>query len=163
MNYVNTAVRGTAFFGIVAVFLPWLLLRTGWTFSPWELDGLRYLGLPLIILGGGIAARCAFDFAHRGEGTPAPFDPPKKLVTTWLYQRVRNPMYVGMGLLLLGEAVWCQRLILVFYLAALALLAHGVVVYYEEPRLRAKFGQGYDEYCQKVPRWWPGCRPSQKN
>ena len=94
-------------------------------------------------------------------GTPAPFDPPRRLVISGLYRWVRNPMYLGMGVVLLGEAVTFARLtITMLVMAAIGWCATSLfIVGFEEPVLRAKFGEDYTEYCRHVRRWIPRLRP----
>jgi protein-S-isoprenylcysteine O-methyltransferase Ste14 len=110
------------------------------------------------LIAGGIALyfACAFwGFALRGRGTPAPMDPPKKLVVEGPYRVVRNPMYWSVASVVLGEA-------LVFHSRTLAELAAAFfagtilfVLLYEEPALRRRFGAEYEDYCRRVPRWLP--------
>ena len=86
-------------------------------------------------------------------------DPPRRLVVSGLYRYVRNPMYVGFGILLIGEAWLIGRIEIIYeMLIALALVSTFVIVY-EEPALRAKFGDDYLEYCRNVRRWIPRLTP----
>ncbi len=155
MTYLKTVIRGVFFVGILAGVIPWFLRRTWWRSISWELGSFRYVGFFLMVFGALVSGWCAFDFAHRGEGTPAPFDPPRKLVIVGLYRFVRNPMYVGMGFLFLGEAIFFERVILMAYLAFLAIAVHLMVVFHEEPVLRKRFGSEYEDYIRRVPRWCP--------
>src|SRR5690242_2104648 len=144
---------------IVAPLFVWL-----WT---WLIP--RWIGIPLhvvhreawivVAIGGMLAGWCALAFAIRGLGTPAPFDPPRRLVVSGLYRFVRNPMYVGMGILLIGEAWLVARVEIIYEtLVALALVSVFVLVY-EEPTLREKFGDDYRDYCRNVRRWIPRLTP----
>jgi len=90
-----------------------------------------------------------------GGGTPATFDPPRALVATGPYRWVRNPMYLGALLLLVGEAVLFDASVLFRYAAGFAVVTHLFVVLYDEPTLRRKFGDSYDRYRATVPRWIP--------
>jgi protein-S-isoprenylcysteine O-methyltransferase Ste14 len=111
-----------------------------------------------LFIAGGIALylACAFwGFALRGKGTPAPVDPPKKLVVEGPYRVVRNPMYWSVVSVLLGEALIFHSLALAKLAAALFAGANLFVLFYEEPVLRRKFGREYEEYCRRVPRWLP--------
>lgn len=138
----------------VTVVLPYLVLPGG----DFEIGPVRYLGVPLVALGGAVYLRCAWDFARVGLGTPAPIDPPRKLVAGGLYRQVRNPMYLGVLSVLLGEGLFFESR-RVLGLALFAFLAsHLFVVSYEEPTLRRKFGADYEEYCRAVPRWIPRMR-----
>jgi protein-S-isoprenylcysteine O-methyltransferase Ste14 len=99
-----------------------------------------------------------WDFARAGQGTPALWHPARALVTTRLYQVVRNPMYIGAELIVIGEAMAFASLKLLAYTIVLGILWHLWVVWLEEPYLRSKFGTAYAEYCQMVPRWMPRFR-----
>jgi protein-S-isoprenylcysteine O-methyltransferase Ste14 len=98
---------------------------------------------------------CVVDFATAGQGTLAPIDPPTRLVTRGLYRYVRNPMYWGVGLLLLGQSMLFASWVLFTYLVTFGICAHLFVVLYEEPALTRKFGTSYEEFLNTVPRWWP--------
>ena len=121
-----------------------------------DLHGFGGLGIPLIIAGTALYIDTAFwGFAIRGQGTPAPIDPPKKLVVDGPYSVVRNPMYNSVALVIFGEALMFRSVPLVVvgvvFFAATTLF----VLLYEEPALRRKFGAEYEEYCRRVPRWIP--------
>jgi protein-S-isoprenylcysteine O-methyltransferase Ste14 len=118
----------------------------------------------LMILGAAIMLKCVWDFAWTGRGTPAPFDPPRRLVVTGLYRYVRNPMYAGMGFFLLGEALALpaiMREMLILTAVCWAAVTLFILVY-EEPALRASFGEDYVEYCKHVRRWIPRITPFDK-
>jgi protein-S-isoprenylcysteine O-methyltransferase Ste14 len=106
-----------------------------------------------IALGAAFYCWCAWEFASAGRGTPAPIDPPKLLVARGLYRVVRNPMYVGVLLVLLGESLVFGSWDLLRYAVLVWLCFHLFVVLYEEPALRRKFGASYEDYCQRVWRW----------
>jgi len=99
--------------------------------------------------------RCAWEFAVRGLGTPAPIAPTKFLVPTALNRYVRNPMYIGGFGVLLGEAATFHSMRLLGYAAFLCIPVQLFVVYYEEPTLRRQFGDSYEPYRRSVPRWIP--------
>lgn len=141
--------------GTVAILVPrWLL---GGFCRP-ESTALTWLGAAVFLCGAAIYFRCAWEFAVRGLGTPAPIAPTKYLVTTALHRYLRNPMYVGVALAILGEAALFRSFHLVEYAFAMLLIAHVFVVLYEEPTLRRQFGESYEEYRRKVPRWIPRIR-----
>jgi protein-S-isoprenylcysteine O-methyltransferase Ste14 len=119
------------------------------------LGPLRWLGLLPLALGTAALLWCARDFAVRGRGTPAPIDPPRVLVVQGLYRYVRNPMYVGAVLVLLGHSLWFGSPALLGYLAAVFCGFHLFVVLYEEPALTRRFGDAYRDYLASVPRWLP--------
>jgi len=101
-------------------------------------------------------------FAIQGLGTPAPVLPAKHLVITGLYRYVRNPMYVGVTAVIIGQALLLGSVRLLIYGAAVWLAFFIFVLVYEEPILRHTFGAEYDVFCQKVPRWIPRTRPWHK-
>jgi len=142
--------------GTVTVLVPYLLLSSA--SSPASLGSLQLAGLLPLLLGVAAYLWSAASFALVGKGTPAPVDPPKELVVAGPYRYVRNPMYLGVVLVLLGEAlIWASPTLLRY--AALILLAfHLFVVYYEEPNLRRRFGEAYVHYCRSVPRWLPAVK-----
>jgi protein-S-isoprenylcysteine O-methyltransferase Ste14 len=115
----------------------------------------------LMVLGAGILFWCIRDFVTRGRGTLAPIDPPKQLVVQGLYRYVRNPMYLGVLILLLGEAAFFQSIALLRYTAAWFIIVNFLVVLYEEPSLRRRFGDSYDRYFGLVHRWVP-TRPARR-
>jgi protein-S-isoprenylcysteine O-methyltransferase Ste14 len=136
--------------------VPWLLLDTGARF---DVGAWRWIAV--IPLAAGIAGMlwCNWDFAARGRGTGAPYDPPRVLVVRGLYRYVRNPMYVSGLLIVVGLGLWNGALSLFVYAGALVVLWSLFVRFYEEPHLRRTFGGSYDAYCAAVPRWWPRGRP----
>ena len=118
-----------------------------------QLEAFHYFAILPWTIGGTTYAWCAWDFTFKGRGTPAPIDPPKELVARGLYCFVRNPMYLGGLLIVLGHFLWFQSLWLLLYAGGLFLMFHFFVVLYEEPTLRKSFGESYVRYCQSVPRW----------
>lgn len=138
--------------GSVAVGIPcWLL---GGFPSPGR-GPLAWSGLLCLTVGASIYFRCAWEFAVRGLGTPAPIAPTKFLVISGLHRYVRNPMYIGVALVILGQAALFRSPHLAEYAALMLLIAHTFVVLYEEPTLRRQFGASYEEYRRTVPRWIP--------
>jgi protein-S-isoprenylcysteine O-methyltransferase Ste14 len=141
--------------GAVTVLIPYYLLPAG---TRAEFSGWRFLGPPLIVLGAAGYFWCAWNFAWRGLGTPAPIDPPRILVARGPYRFVRNPMYVSVLTVVVGEAVLFASLSILIAAAIGWLFFHTFVVLYEEPTLRSKFGSSYEGYCRQVPRWVPKLR-----
>ncbi len=126
-----------------------------------ERGPLTWLGVFLILVGAAIYFRCAWEFAVRGLGTPAPIAPTKFLVTTALHRYVRNPMYIGVLGVLVGEAALFRAVALLEYAAFCFAAAYLFVIFYEEPTLHRQFGESYEEYRRSVPRWIPRVRRSQ--
>jgi protein-S-isoprenylcysteine O-methyltransferase Ste14 len=144
--------------GFWTVLMPYLMLPRG--VRP-DLRGAGAAGWVLIAAGMALYLMCAFwGFALRGKGTPLPLDPPKKLVVEGPYRVVRNPMYWGVGAVMLGEAAVFHSLALAELMAVLLVGMNLFVLFYEEPQLRRKFGAEYDDYCRRVPRWLPRLRRS---
>lgn len=113
----------------------------------------HYIGTIAFLNGFVIMLLCIISFAIKGRGTLSPVDPTKKLVISGLYYFSRNPMYVGVILILIGEAIFFQSANLLVYLLSVLVGFNIFVIHIEEPRLKKDFGKEYDLYCQKVRRW----------
>jgi len=147
-----------------AIFLAlWFWLLPIWLGFQVDLTGVarwRRIAAVPSVLGFAVALRCIWDFAWTGQGTPAPFAPPQRLVLVGFYRYVRNPMYVGffigwLGLwVIFGRANQAALTVALVAVVAVALF----VRFYEEPTLQEKFGADYEEYCRNVPRWIPRLR-----
>ena len=149
---VNTLIFTILVPGTVAILIPrWLLGG----FSRLQSGLLTWIGGIAFVTGAAIYLRCAWEFAARGLGTPAPIAPTKFLVTTALHRYVRNPMYLGVALAILGEAAIFRSAHVAEYAGIMLLIAHVFVVFYEEPTLHRQFGESYEEYRRSVPRWIP--------
>lgn len=144
--------------GTVTVVIPALLLGANLAMSDIELAAARWIGLAPLGAGIAIYVWCALDFTVAGRGTPGPWDAPKELVVRGLYRWTRNPMYIGVLLVLLGEAILFQATTLIVYAGLIGLAFYLFVVVYEEPALRSQFGDSYTRYCEAVPRWLPRLR-----
>ena len=143
--------------GTVAGYVPWRFFGLS-RLRPDFANPLDLLGLLLIGAGAALLAACIWKFASRGRGTLAPVDPPKELVVHGLYRYVRNPMYLSVATILLGEALLARSRALLVYWAIFFAAANLFVVLYEEPTLRRQFGESYDRYTQRVGRWLPRWR-----
>lgn len=141
--------------GTVAGYIPYRLADR---FADRARGPLEWLAVLVIALGALIYFRCAWEFAVRGLGTPAPIAPTKFLVTTALHRYIRNPMYVGVAMVIVGEAVLFRSLHVLLYAAFMLTAAHTFVVLYEEPTLKRQFGESYEQYRRTVPRWIPRFR-----
>ena len=139
--------------GTVTVVIPYMIVKNSPLRTIIQPLFPHNLGLVPLLAGLTICLWCFWDFINKGEGTPSPFDPPKQLVTVGLYRYVRNPMYIGIVLMIFGETVICSSVPLTLYLIVLIVIFHIRVVYYEEPNLRSEFGEKYDDYLISVPRW----------
>src|SRR5579859_1937304 len=113
----------------------------------------------LFFVGAAIYLWCAWDFSVKGLGTPAPIGAPKYLVVNGLYRFVRNPMYVGVACVILGQAIAWSSVAILYYMAFFLACVNLFIVFYEEPHLRKIFGEQYEDYCRNVPRWIPRLKP----
>lgn len=136
--------------GVAAIVIPWLIVGP----PAWP-TGLGWIGLVPVALGLALFAWCVIIFAARGRGTLAPWDAPRRFVAVGPYRRVRNPMYLGVGSVVLGEAILFGSVALAVYVAVLALVWHAFVLFWEEPSLERTFGDEYRTYRAGVPRWLP--------
>jgi protein-S-isoprenylcysteine O-methyltransferase Ste14 len=145
--------------GTVAVLLPrWI---TGWrlpTTASWYVP-LQVVGIALGVLASVALVGEFARFAWQGRGTPAPVAPTQVLVVTGLYRYVRNPMYVSVDTLLIGQVLVFASLPLLGYTVVAAALMAGFARWYEEPALRRRHGNLYETYRSGVPGWIPG-RPA---
>ncbi len=137
--------------GTVAILIPELIRRG----APGGEPLVPGLGLVLAAGGAALVLWSGFGFTFVGRGTPAPFDAPRELVVWGPYRWVRNPMYVGVLLLILGQAVASSSVTLLAYALLVWVLFHAFVALYEEPTLEARFGASYRDYRRRVPRWLP--------
>lgn len=137
--------------GMVAGYIPLGLLRRG---SQIEMGVLRWLAIPLWLIGAVILLWSFWNFLKQGRGTPAPIDPPKELVAVGFYRYTRNPMYVGVLSLCIGHFLWFGFWYLSIYAVLIFIAFNTFVAYYEEPTLHKKFGAAYEAYCKRVPRWF---------
>lgn len=119
------------------------------------MGGIFRPGLVLIGTGTLVLIWCVRDFYVSGKGTLAPWDPPEHLVITGLYRHVRNPMYVGVLIVVTGWAFFLLSYCLVAYAILLAMGFHVRILKYEEPWLATRFGEDWFDYREAVPRWLP--------
>ena len=140
--------------GVYAGFIPWRYFGVSRAridpSSPANLAGLVLLAFGVVLL-----AVCIWEFARSGRGTLSPVDPPRELVVRGLYRYVRNPMYLSVTAIVLGEVLLIQSWSLFLYWVIWFLLVNLLVIGYEEPGLRRKFGPPYEEYVRRVGRWIP--------
>lgn len=152
--FIRAFIAFIALPGIAAVIAPPLIASVDpWRGSRWT-PGMLVMGLGVFVV-----LWCVRDFYLSGKGTLAPWAPPRKLVLIGLYRFVRNPMYVGVLLLVLGWSIYLGSPLLILYGMILAIGFHLRVVRNEEPWLKAQFGKAWKRYQQEVPRWWPRLTP----
>lgn len=135
-------------------------------YVPWRFFGLaqvrldlrnpaHLLGVLCIAVGAVLLVTCIGEFANRGRGTLSPVDPPRVLVVRGLYRYVRNPMYLSVTLIVLGELLLTRSRGLLVYWAVWFVAVNLFVIGYEEPALRKRFGADYERYKHEVGRWIP--------
>lgn len=156
-------VLGTLFYtlavpGSMIVLVPFLLLTLHFRLIPIQLGIYHYAGWLLISAGAVIYIWAAFEVTSSGKGTPSPIYPPKLLVVRGPYRWMRNPMYASIFLVLLGEAIYFQELILLVYSCLIFVSFNRYILNQEEPWLMKKFGANYRLYCHAIPRWLPKIR-----
>ncbi|WP_299368460.1 isoprenylcysteine carboxylmethyltransferase family protein [Winogradskyella sp.] len=140
--------------GLVVGLIPYLLLRGRLkSILKDDFSILSYLGIVLIIFGLSIALYCVYRFIIDGKGTLSPAHKTKALVVKGLYKYSRNPMYVGMSLVLIGEVLFTGSLRLLVYTVTVGIAFHLFVIFVEEPRLTRDFKADYLKYMNKVNRW----------
>ncbi|MGW7522181.1 methyltransferase family protein [Streptomyces sp. NPDC054783] len=159
-----SAALGSALFlvfvsGGAAVLVPWWL-TDGWRAGHWWLP-LRLLGLLPLAAGAAVVLEAFTRFALEGLGTPAPVAPPARLVVSGPYRYVRNPIYVAVVAVLLGQGLLLARPVLFGYAAGAWVLTWAFVRLYEEPGLERRFGTEYERYRRAVPAWCPRRTPRQ--
>lgn len=153
--WAKSLLNAVLFFAIFMGALPWLAHQL----LPAALPLPRKLGIwlagPLALVGlvGWIA--CLDAFSRRGRGTPFPADAPRRLVSTGLFARTRNPIMASELLVIWAEALAIGSWGVALYAFGISLAAHWMVVHVEEPELRERFGPDYEEYLRRVPRWIP--------
>ena len=152
---VRAVTYAALFVGLVLIYVPGRLLAGSGIVRPAVIGVRQIAGMIIGGAGAAVALWCVFAFAFVGKGTPAPFDPPRRLVIRGPYRFVRNPMYIGAGLALLGAALFYGSRSILIYAGFFFLATHLFVVLYEEPTLRRTFGSEYQAYCSRVKRWWP--------
>jgi protein-S-isoprenylcysteine O-methyltransferase Ste14 len=144
--------------GVMAGYLPWRFFGLNAVHPdlgrPADMLGLLFAGAGVVLLGA-----CILEFARSGRGTLAPVDPPKELVVQGLYRFVRNPMYLSVAMILIGECLLTRTLPLLEFTAGWFVAVNLFVLGYEEPTLRRMFGESYERYVRRVGRWIPSLPP----
>lgn len=140
--------------GMIAFYIPWRFF--GLRDAAIDLsDPMQWAALAGVGLGAVLLLACIVEFARHGRGTLSPVDPPRELVVRGLYRYVRNPMYLAVTMILLGEALLLRSTDLVIYWAGFFIAANLFIIGYEEPHLRRQFGPSYATYTSQVGRWIP--------
>lgn len=140
---------------VIWIFFPYLVIKLNQFLGlpSWHFWPLQVLGWFLIICGVTVVGHLTLLFNVFGQGTPVPTEPAKKIVLESLYQRSRNPMYFCHLIIFLGEWLVFGSPLLIVYLVLFWLAANLIVILWEEPGLKKRFGKEYADYCRRVPRW----------
>ncbi|NNC71005.1 MAG: isoprenylcysteine carboxylmethyltransferase family protein [Flavobacteriaceae bacterium] len=149
-NLIFTVLQPGLVAGLIPLWISGYQLNTLFE-DVWQVQ--QYIGASIFVIGFVIMIWCIINFAVKGRGTLSPIDPTKKLVLSGLYKFSRNPMYVGVMLLLIGEAIFLGSTMLWIYVVFVFILFNIFVIYIEEPRLKKDFGKEYISYTQNVRRW----------
>jgi protein-S-isoprenylcysteine O-methyltransferase Ste14 len=152
---VRALVYAVLFISLVLVALPRWVLRTTDNALNEPSVASSVLGALVFFAGAALVVACVVSFVVRGKGTPAPFDPPRRLVMRGPYAYVRNPMYIGAVTVMIGAAIYYRSVALALFALAFAAVMHLFVVLYEEPVLTRTFGDEYAAYRERVGRWLP--------
>ena len=158
MKTLFLALRSVIYMSGFLLFFGWiaLLVRTfDQSFGVSLPAATEIPGAILVVAGAILVLACAGVFISRGRGTPAIFDAPRAFVAIGPYKYVRNPMYIGGLILLIGFGLFERSISILFLTLPLFLLVHLFVLFYEEPTLTRKFGSSYQEYRRAVRRWIP--------
>jgi protein-S-isoprenylcysteine O-methyltransferase Ste14 len=161
MNRTSAALGSFVFLlvtpGTVCGLVP--LLITGWHRPADRVPWVDAVGWLLVLAGAAVLTHAFVAFAWHGRGTPAPSAPTERLVVEGAYRHVRNPMYVAVLAVVLGQVLLFASWGLFAYLVVLGITVNAFVHAYEEPTLREAYGPSYEEFCENVPRWLPRLTP----
>lgn len=139
--------------GVVCIGIPWLILDKVPELLSKTPSYILIVACGFILVGACILCNSIYLFATVGRGTLSPLDPTKNLVIIGLYKYSRNPMYVGVMLILLSECLLFQNQHLLNYTLTVFILFNIFIIFVEEPRLVREFGHEYSNYCKQVRRW----------
>ncbi|MBL7791369.1 MAG: isoprenylcysteine carboxylmethyltransferase family protein [Saprospiraceae bacterium] len=139
--------------GIVAGVVPYFFIKKFKITYPENSFAQNALAIAVGLAGLILMLDCIRRFASEGKGTLSPADPTRQLVVTGLYRRTRNPMYLGVMGILVGEALFWNNKWLWLYAGIIFLLFHCFIIFREEARLLRDFGEAYGEYRKNVRRW----------
>lgn len=161
MLFIRTIVFLFLIVATVVCYMPFLLVKL----FPDEINlgAFSYSGIVLIAAGILFLLPAILIFLIKGKGTPAIYfskwfknligEEPETLISKGIYKFTRNPMYLGVILILTGESIFFQKIILFIYTLAMFIIFHLVIVHLEEPHLKKKHGQSFNEFMKKTKRW----------
>jgi len=159
MKTLFLALRSVVYMTGFILFFAWIALRVrvlDQYFGSSIPAVIKLPGAIVAVLGALLVLACAGTFILWGRGTPAIFDAPRDFVAVGPYRYVRNPMYIGGLMLLIGGGLYLRSITILFLALLLSVILHFFVLFYEEPTLTRKFGSSYLEYLRSVRRWIPG-------
>lgn len=156
---MSPGLRATAYatfiLGVLLLYLPWQVLRLDAVIGDSLNTICAYSGAIGLTAGAVLAFSGAYYLVRRGEGTPLPLDPPRRMVVAGPYAHIQHPIFLGVLAMAFGEGLWFRSPSLIVYALLLTVLINLYVVYVEEPGLAKRFGQDYHAYRNAVPRWFP--------
>jgi protein-S-isoprenylcysteine O-methyltransferase Ste14 len=162
MRRSTAAIGSAAFFvvapGTFAGLGPWLI--THWEFHKPLPNWVIAQAVGILLIGAGLVppVHAFVQFAKAG-GTPMPLTPTQRLVVSGFNRYVRNPMYLGLLIVIVGQALLFGQFSLLLYATAGWAVTAAFVRWYEEPTLTRQFGAEYEAYRRAVPAWWPRLHP----
>jgi len=152
---LRTTLYAIIILGLFLIILPWQVLKLDVVVSQYLETILTYAGALLFLTGGVLLFTGAYYLARRGDGTPLPLDPPKRMVVAGPYAYIQHPMLLGFLMIAFGEALWFHSALLGVYAVLLTLVGNLFVIYVEEPGLEKRFGEDYRAYRAVTSRWLP--------
>ena len=166
MKLFFLTLRSIIYVPLFILLFSWIALRVqvfdskiGVTLQNWT----TLPGIIFMFAGGALVLMCVAVFIIRGKGTPAVFDPPREFVAVGPYAYVRNPMYIGGFILLVGFGLYLSSLSILILSIVLIFFFHLFVILVEEPTLERSFGKSYIEYKNRINRWIPKLKPPSKH
>jgi protein-S-isoprenylcysteine O-methyltransferase Ste14 len=159
---IVTPIAAIIFFGLITLFVFCSFWVDKWLHLPYLPDAWwRYLIAGILFVVGFVLAIMTVSKFFRTRGTPVPTSPPPKLITTGLYGWIRNPMALGMLLMLEGLGFYFGSISLIVFFAPLPVVLYALEIKaVEEPELELRFGKDYVEYKKRVPMFIPRHRKS---
>jgi len=154
-TYLKTLVFTILVPGTVSIAVPQMLARwRNYPKLPLNEHLARVGGNACLVSGILLYVHTTFQIGSEGKGTPSPTDEPENLVTGGIYAHSRNPMYIGVLLVILGQALRRRSISILWWGAGMWIGFHNRIIGYEEPHLLEKYGPEYEQYREEVPRWF---------
>ena len=155
MRAIKTIIATILVPGTACFLIPYFILKAANTSLNPTIGILKVFAILAAAFGTGMVIWVSTAFVRLGKGTPVPIEPPTRLVISGLYRYIRNPMYTGALLIILAEALYFNAINIVIYAGVLWAIFQALLVVYEEPQLKRRFGIAYEDYLASVPRWLP--------